>query len=336
MPEVAVTADCGLLYHYTSEDGLLGIIESDNIRATHVRFLNDYTEFRQAFKEEYVGVLADAFRERLPEHLDDAARRIVEGILSKRNHSPILRIVDDPSSTYEAFVCSFTALPQSGGDPGDRLSQWRGYSHASQGFSLGFDKTLLEKQIQFDNPHAKAGLLECIYGDEEKVRFFQDMGRAASARFMELMLSNMPVPSTLRTAMPNPTEEYKKGCYYFLKSLSQATAEFHTKAAQIKNSGFREECEWRIVLQGRRDALSPVVKFRKGRFGHTPFIEIPLSLAKPETSSLRRIVVGPGTHKEDIKHSVQLLLQKHGVRIRQPDINEGVEVATSLIPYRSG
>ena len=33
----AATADCGLLYHYTSEEGLQGIIEHDNIRATHVR-----------------------------------------------------------------------------------------------------------------------------------------------------------------------------------------------------------------------------------------------------------------------------------------------------------
>ena len=324
----------GLLYHHTSEEGLLGIVENDNIRATHVRFLNDYTEFRQAFKEEYVGALTDAFREGLPEDLDGTARRVVEGMLSERNRSPILGIIEGPTSTYEAFVCSFTALPQSGGDPGDRLSQWRGYSHGSQGFSLGFDKTLLEKQIQFDNAHAKAGILECIYEDKEKVRFFQDMGRTASARFMELTRSNKPVPSTFQTAMPNPTEEYKKGCYYFLQSLSKATAEFHTKAAQIKDSGFREECEWRIVLQGRRDALSPVVKFRKGQFGQTPFIEIPLSLAKPEACSLRRIVVGPGPHKVDIKHSVELLLQKHGIQVRRLDINDGVEVATSLIPFR--
>ena len=80
--------------------------------------------------------------------------------------------------------------------------------------------------------------------------------------------------------------------------------------------------------------MAPAVKFRKGQFGQTPFMEIPLSLAKPEVSSLRRIVVGPGPHKEDIKHSVELLLQKHGVRVRRPDINDGVEVAISLIPYR--
>jgi hypothetical protein len=50
--------DCSLLYHYTSEQGLLGIIGNDNIRATHIRFLNDSTEFREAFTEKYVRILA--------------------------------------------------------------------------------------------------------------------------------------------------------------------------------------------------------------------------------------------------------------------------------------
>jgi hypothetical protein len=44
-----------------------------------------------------------------------------------------------------------------------------------------------------------------------------------------------------------------------------------------------------------------LTKFRKGQFGETPYLEIPLGLAKPESSPLRRIVVGPSSHKDDIK-----------------------------------
>jgi hypothetical protein len=224
-PPATPTSDGELLYHYTSEEGLIGIIEYDNIRATHVRFLNDYTEFRQAFKEEYVEALTDAFREGLPEDLDTTARKVVEGMLSSRNRLSILEIIEDP--THEVFVCSFTSSNLSGGDdPGDRLSQWRGYSQASQGFSMGFDRTPLEKQIQFDRPRAKAGLVECIYVDKEKAQFFQAMGRKAAARFMDLTRSNEPVPGTFHTAMPDATKEYTKGNYHFLKSLSEATAEF--------------------------------------------------------------------------------------------------------------
>ena len=38
-----------VLYHYTTEAGLTGIVESDTIGATDVHFLNDWTEFRVAF-----------------------------------------------------------------------------------------------------------------------------------------------------------------------------------------------------------------------------------------------------------------------------------------------
>ena len=38
----------GLLYHYTDQKGLSGIIDSGNIWATHFRFLNDTSERLEA------------------------------------------------------------------------------------------------------------------------------------------------------------------------------------------------------------------------------------------------------------------------------------------------
>jgi hypothetical protein len=239
MPDSA--SAIGLLYHYTSDVGLQGIIESDRIWATHVRFLNDYTEFRQAFNEVYVEALTEAFREGLPTDIDSMARSVIDGLLSNRNRRSILKIIEDSGLATDAFVCSFTTLPQPGPDPGDRLSQWRGYSHSTQGFSLGFDKVLLENQIALDNPGAKASVLECIYEDAEKLSFFQDMGQNACARFNERWLQRTePVPPGFTTNNPAATEDYMKASSYFLKSLSEATAKFFTTAARIKDSGFRE------------------------------------------------------------------------------------------------
>jgi hypothetical protein len=330
-----------LLYHYTSESGLKGIIESDSVWATHIRFLNDYTEFRQAFRDKYVETLIDAFRMGMRKDIDDIAAKVIEGVLAKRNHAGILEIIEGSTTNNETFVCSFTSSSGDGFDPGDRLSQWRGYSHSSQGFSLGFDKEALQKQIALDERGAKAAVLECIYEDTgEEFSFFQEMGHTASLRFNELWLSGETVPDSFRTNNPAATEEYKKASFYFLKALSKATAEFFTKAARIKHSGFREECEWRIVRHASHEALmhSGLTKFRKGQFGETPYIEIPLGLATPESSPLRRIVVGPSSHKDDIKCWVELFLERHGVRVgrgNSTNIEGGVEVSTSEIPYRS-
>jgi hypothetical protein len=334
-----------LLYHYTSEAGLTGIIGSDNIRATHIRFLNDWMEFREAFTQSYVRILLDSFRAGLPSDLAPDACRVMDGMLSRRARE-ILEIAAGSESANETFVCSFTsASPQESGDPGDQLSQWRGYSAGTQGFSLGFDRELLRERVEINNPKAKAILEQCVYDDAEKTSFFREIGRLAAARFDELQRNNQPAPSSFVTIHPNPTDEYKKTNYYFLESLSRATARLFTTAARIKNTGFREEREWRVIFQATKDALSPIqnergrieiVKFRDGQFGRTPYIEISLGLADADKSPLRRIVVGPGAYKEEKKRYVELLLLNRGIEPFDPGKDRGVRITTSAIPYRTG
>jgi hypothetical protein len=336
--------DCELLYHYTDEAGLSGIIEHDNIWATHVRFLNDWTELREAFREKYVEFLIDSFCEGLPAGLDEDVRRIIDRISAKRNVGKILKIIESPNSPNETFVFCLTgsaeAWQKSAPDPGDRLSQWRAYSHSSQGFSLGFDKKLLGERIELNNRYAKASLLRCIYEEDERTAFFREIGRDASSLFEAQRQSDEPTPAWFHTNKPDASEEYKKLNSYFLSALSKATAEFFAKAAQIKHSGFREEFEWRIIFQAHKDALyrnpknPSFVKFRNGHFGRIPYIEIPLSLKEIDKSPLRRIIVGPGARSEDVKHSVELLLLGNGIQVRPPDDAKGVEVSTSQIPYR--
>jgi len=330
-----------LLYHYTSESGLRGIIESDRIWATDIRFLNDYTEFQRAFEDKYLNSLIEALRAALRKDIDSTAARVMDGMLAVRNRASILDLIKDSTKRNDTVVCSFTSSLHDGFDPGDRLSQWRGYSHSCQGFSMGFDRELLEKQIALDNPGAKASVVQCLYeGTGPDVLLFEDMGRNAALEFDKLWLKGEAVSDSYQTVNPTATAEYKKANDYFLKALSKATAQFFIRAARIKHAGFREECEWRIVLQASNEALtrSGLIRVRQGPFGETPYIEIPLGLREHGTSPLRRIVVGPGKEKETFQQSVERLLKTHGMNLRRGDIpdGDGVEVAISTIPYRSG
>jgi hypothetical protein len=152
------------------------------------------------------------------------------------------------------------------------------------------------------------------------------------------------VPESFVTLKLGASEEYRRSNYYFLKSLSVATAKFFTAAARIKHAGFNEEREWRVIFQAAKDVLAPkekegrrieIVKFRDGQFGRTPYIEIPLGLAALESSPLRRIVVGPGARKDEARRAVELLLLNRGIPVLTPKTPSGVEIATSLIPFRS-
>jgi hypothetical protein len=310
-----------------------------------VRFLNDWTEFREAFTESYVRILLSSFRAGLPGDLPSDARLAIDGMVSRRALD-ILKIIVGSDSSNDTFVCSFTsASPDESADPGDKLSQWRAYASASQGFSLGFDKALLRKRVEIDNPRARATLQECIYHDAGKRFFFEEMGRGAAVRFKELRQNNAPVPDSFVTLKPGASEEYIRSNYYFLKSLSIATANFFTAAARIKHAGFGEEREWRVIFQAAKDVLAPkekdgrrieIVKFRDGQFGRTSFIEIPLGLTVPGASPLRRIVVGPGARKEDARRLAERLLLSRGIEVSAPGTGTGVEIAASVIPYRSG
>jgi DUF2971 family protein len=111
----------GILYHYTKQKGLLGIIGHGEIWASHTQYLNDVREFRHA-----IGVVEEQLSSMKsePQYLGNAE---------------LLDQMEDGIKGIESInvcVCSFS------GD-GDVLSQWRAYGGETAGFSIGFSGTFL-------------------------------------------------------------------------------------------------------------------------------------------------------------------------------------------------
>jgi hypothetical protein len=326
-----------ILYHYTSQAGLQGILASDHIWATDIYALNDWTEFRRLFTSAAMQLLADTFTSELPDDIDaDAKKMMVERVLAERNFPTLLEIIkaDPPYGERKGvFVCSFTAA-------GDLLSQWRGYSHSSQGFSLGFDTALLKKQLQaVHTPDTPTELVECIYDEARIHKHIRDLGRKAAQGFRELKKRNEVVPASF-TTLRNPSKNYRKHSFYLEKSFTFATVPFLRLAAQFKHHGFQEEREWRVLFRSFLKTLLPdKVKFRSGPFGPTSYVEIPLGLHSPASCSLRRIVIGPRTYSghemKDMINSVELLLLKYGIPVKSSATPSGVQIVISEIPYRS-
>jgi hypothetical protein len=102
------------LYHYTNADGMLGILSSRKLWATHYSFLNDYNEFEYA-----KGLIRDTLMNFLEDSENDVA--------IKTNW----KIFEDQFKYYNTFLVSFSTAK-------DRLSQWRAYANYCKGYSLGF------------------------------------------------------------------------------------------------------------------------------------------------------------------------------------------------------
>lgn len=110
------------LFHYTSLQGLMGIIESRQLRASELRYMNDSTELLYA-----ISLLQSEIKARAQNASDGMAflSKFSEWLRNQVARGPLI------------FSASFRAN-------GNLLSQWRGYSNHGKGISLGFNHQAIQ------------------------------------------------------------------------------------------------------------------------------------------------------------------------------------------------
>jgi Protein of unknown function (DUF2971) len=109
-----------LFHHYTTLDGLLGIIGTGELWASHVGYLNDTSEFKTG-----VNTVTEIMMEKMNLEEQNFNTMDIYNALITQLMLPI-------------YVTSFSAEPT-----GDDLSQWRAYGGVHTGFSLGFSREYL-------------------------------------------------------------------------------------------------------------------------------------------------------------------------------------------------
>ena len=102
-------------------EGLLGIVQSEKVRASDTRYLNDATESIYLFDLLKKHVLQRLGTTTGPDH----------------NYYVELLAAFNNRKVWDVFVASFSEY-------GDSLSQWRAYSRDGIGFSIGFDSNSLK------------------------------------------------------------------------------------------------------------------------------------------------------------------------------------------------
>lgn len=132
------------LYHYTTQIGFLGILDTSKIWATQIQYLNDTKELQHAIdiaKTEINKVSSSS------------------QLLTKRR----ARLLIDSFETISGVNYCVTSFSEEG----DNLGQWRAYA-GDCGLSIGFDPTYLESIEGFT-------LVKCIYNAEEQIKLMSDL-----------------------------------------------------------------------------------------------------------------------------------------------------------------
>jgi len=145
----------GVLYHYTSLAGLIGIIRDKVIWASSIYHLNDASEFDYIF-------------------------RLLEK--TKRKNS-ILNVLKDELEAYQYFervlyVTSFS-------EEEDSLSQWREYCGGGSGFAIGLDLRDLNRSS--DNAYE---IKKCIYDKTTQIKILKDCLKNKDAESSKVPILN--------------------------------------------------------------------------------------------------------------------------------------------------
>jgi hypothetical protein len=301
-----------LLYHYTNQNGLLGILKTKTIWATHVRYLNDLEEYK-------AGV-------RLVERVIEETKS--QGLIdedTERSFKNILKMLDS---------CDFYAASFSRANGGDALNLWRAYASSLPGYSLGFSPEKLRRVIRPRSGQTNSGmswLSEVLYISREEV---SEPKPISSYRPVPTIISlinylrlngygndagfGMNFGDTV-AAIQNNLEAVKKVSLLLMSILPA-----------LKDAGFSDEIESRIIqtrFDGAPSNTSHPVQFHNGSWSIVPHVEIPLSFGTDQHPVLERIVVGPCPHPAEAVKATKILLSSKGI--------PSVEVVSSKIPYRN-
>jgi hypothetical protein len=108
------------LFHYTSQEGLLGIISSRVVWATNLLYLNDSSELLYGFT-----LARDVFKSMLADKNSKSVIDFLKQGLGLLDVSALL-----PNRDYYTFcLCQRP----------DLLSQWRAYAASGGGYAIGFE-----------------------------------------------------------------------------------------------------------------------------------------------------------------------------------------------------
>lgn len=276
-PEAATSRSPRIVYHYTTSDGLLGILESKKIRATAVEYLNDSKELTFAVDS------ASSF-------IRTSRDKLFPGV-----HAPLADLVlTGLTQRYESgvFVACFCTN-------GDRLSQWRGYADRGLGFALGFvGRRLTKLQLVNGADVLNVRFGRCSYTEKSLHASIEDWCNRTREKYDQMKLGTNRM---IQKLLPRILEA----------AASRMIGQY---APFVKHPQFQEEQEWRLVVDGLIDGGN-VIKVRRGGAGLVPYVEIALTGVDGRLP-LTRVIVGPSAQGELARRAAFHALEANGISKR--------------------
>ena len=224
------------LYHYTSIEGVVGILQKRCFFATDVLASPDRSEIRHGFQ------LAAEVLGSLPSHL------LYTELLKSFEKSHGMLGLGTDSFLHAVCFCHRK----------DSLTQWRGYS-SSGGFAIEISCPELLRESESGTKFAIGRIL---YPHDRQRKILEETFSYAASVFDRL------VPYF--ESVPRSELQSKLSAFLLEVGISLIKSTFH-----FKSEAFESEDEWRVFTLETRESLSGRLKFRSRPNAIMPYVELP-------------------------------------------------------------
>jgi hypothetical protein len=283
-----------LIYHYTDDSGLQGILEKGKLWLTDIFSLNDPSELNHGFTKAV-------------EVLDNmVANGPAEGKAFAKTLSSIAETGGIRGSAL-FFVCSFSL-------DGDDLGQWRAYADNGRGYALGLDLATLKNNFLTDeratpDPDSHPEAFRIVYNDAALDAIHREI--------IEKMLALISLPRG-RNMLSAAINSYMETL-----SVRLMTHAIHASLF-FKHRAYENEKEYRFV-ETYAEAAPPVeMKLRRRPYSLIRYKEFDWRSAAP--NALRTITVGPAANRTKASQFAKDCLRSYDPQT--------VPITNSSIPYR--
>jgi len=274
-----------LVYHYTTAEGIIGILSSKMIRATHIRYLNDRSELIY------------------PLELIQKSLNACVDVLG----TTFIKLVFDQLKNIDLYVVSFAKKrgAASFDEAGDLLSQWRAYG--KNGFAIGVETTKINKtgdglffiEIEYEKKKQEEHIIAVI-GQATALlkKYTEPGGKGIPAKHLfkisEILVKHFSPHCLLSFKHPTFSEEQECRAAYF--------------AHPIDNIKVRATKDGIVVPYLDLINISQSLEQNQSQYNWMP---------------LKEIIVRPNTDQILAKKSLEVLLKENGfkdVKIKPSDI----------------
>jgi len=243
-----------IIYHYTNDVGLRGILETGRLWLSDIFSLNDPSELSHGFSN--AASILNSRAARGPQESQVFAKRFAA------LHQKGIQM------SAQFFVCSFSS-------EGNDLGQWRAYADNGRGYALGFDTKALEAAFTKES-NANNITFRVTYKDAALV----DILRQLIDGMFDLI--SFPQGKNMESASMNA----------FGKELSISLSVPTLRSALFfKHEAYETENEYRFLQVYRADFPPPEVKRRYRSNELVKYREF--DWKRLQAGALKRIVVGP-------------------------------------------